>query len=593
MKIKKSTLSLLSIAFISSALINLDANAQLFYSNGATVQVTNGGNIHINGGANMDNASSVVNDGVITTKNDVSPGHFQIDNTSVVSGNGDYNVEQDWINNATFNQGTSRVFLNGNTQLITGSNVTTFHELNLLNASKKTQTLNSNIDNSGTLNLNDCELATDQFTMFVLNPSTGAVTKTAGNAGFVSSLANGSLSRVTNQQATYLYPTGSSLGTTRYRPVEITPADNNPNVYTVRLANNDATVDGMPVSSFDNTVECEVNDKFYHKINHPAGTTNPDLAIYFDPAADAAFTGTDQWNVPTTSIWNNMGTVTTGANYGMSSLTKASWADFSNDGFALSRRRPNAPLLTGNTAFCPGTQDLMFVAAGGNSGSTYTWTFPAGTSFTTQGNDTVYATWNSPNPGVVMVTEDIGANCSSMAGMLNITPYANPVADFDTIYSGNFSSIYAFRDSSIGATSWSWDFGDNNTSTLQNPTHFYNDPGTYTVTQIVKNGNGCADTLDIKITLNEGIAIPNVFTPNGDGSNDLFMFPNVGLTEIHIKIFDRWGLLMFETSGANVSWDGKTLSGTNAATGTYYYLLDAKSKTKDYSSKGTVTLLRD
>ena len=65
------------------------------------------------------------------------------------------------------------------------------------------------------------------------------------------------------------------------------------------------------------------------------------------------------------------------------------------------------------------------------------------------------------------------------------------------------------------------------------------------------------------------------------------------MKEIQIKIYDRWGILLYEAKGTGASWDGKTISGSDAASGTYYYLLDAKSSVKDYSSKGTVTLLRE
>ena len=63
-----------------------------------------------------------------------------------------------------------------------------------------------------------------------------------------------------------------------------------------------------------------------------------------------------------------------------------------------------------------------------------------------------------------------------------------------------------------------------------------------------------------------------------------------GLNEVKVKIFDRWGLLMFDSEGENIAWDGRTIAGSQCPAGTYYYLLTAKSAAKDYSKNGFLTL---
>jgi gliding motility-associated-like protein len=86
------------------------------------------------------------------------------------------------------------------------------------------------------------------------------------------------------------------------------------------------------------------------------------------------------------------------------------------------------------------------------------------------------------------------------------------------------------------------------------------------------------------------IRVPNVFTPNGDGLNDffeiedLYLFPNSAL-----KVFDRWGALVYESSNYTNNWDGKDLPG-----GTYFYIFDWQKDTDErISSSGNITLLRD
>jgi len=67
-------------------------------------------------------------------------------------------------------------------------------------------------------------------------------------------------------------------------------------------------------------------------------------------------------------------------------------------------------------------------------------------------------------------------------------------------------------------------------------------------------------------------ALPNVFTPNGDGANDSYTpFPYCFIERIEFKVFNRWGQLVFETRDPNINWDGKNLAGSDLAEGTYYY----------------------
>jgi gliding motility-associated-like protein len=95
------------------------------------------------------------------------------------------------------------------------------------------------------------------------------------------------------------------------------------------------------------------------------------------------------------------------------------------------------------------------------------------------------------------------------------------------------------------------------------------------------------------ISFETNIHIPNVFTPNGDGENDDFYFPNKGLMDISWQVFNRWGNLVFETNTLNHKWDGKTMEGKDCSDGTYYYVLNYSF---DHQNKekiaGFLTLMR-
>ena len=79
------------------------------------------------------------------------------------------------------------------------------------------------------------------------------------------------------------------------------------------------------------------------------------------------------------------------------------------------------------------------------------------------------------------------------------------------------------------------------------------------------------------IFLNPTVTAPNVFTPNGDGDNDLFELTHKNTVEIELVILNRWGNVMFETTAFNPAWDG-TVDGKDAGEGTYFYKFYAHGK---------------
>ncbi|MES2762774.1 MAG: gliding motility-associated C-terminal domain-containing protein [Bacteroidota bacterium] len=116
---------------------------------------------------------------------------------------------------------------------------------------------------------------------------------------------------------------------------------------------------------------------------------------------------------------------------------------------------------------------------------------------------------------------------------------------------------------------------------------------TYTITATLGSCSA-SDVVTIVVDIDEDLIVPNVFTPNGDGSNDVFTLKATNIGEINMTIFDRWGLKMFGgTATGNITWDGKTLSGSLVPDGTYFYIIKAVSLSgKEYDLKGSVNLFR-
>lgn len=184
-------------------------------------------------------------------------------------------------------------------------------------------------------------------------------------------------------------------------------------------------------------------------------------------------------------------------------------------------------------------------------------------------------------------------NCTDVVPF--IAPQTSPIAAFiavpDTATAGD--SI-KFVNLSSGVISWYWwTFGDQGNSSDTNPYHTYNYGGTYPVYLYVGNSIGCKDSVLENVYIKAGVTAGNVFTPNGDGINDVFHVNAVGLTNYKIDIYDRWGLLIFEGVGPDNDWTGRTMAGEEVPTGTYYYVITASdAKGKPYNTKGFVTLIR-
>jgi gliding motility-associated-like protein len=72
------------------------------------------------------------------------------------------------------------------------------------------------------------------------------------------------------------------------------------------------------------------------------------------------------------------------------------------------------------------------------------------------------------------------------------------------------------------------------------------------------------------------VFVPNVFSPNNDGDNDLFFLTTTNSTEVELVILNRWGVVMYENTGLNPAWNGKTTNGNLADDGVYFFRYTVK-----------------
>jgi gliding motility-associated-like protein len=279
---------------------------------------------------------------------------------------------------------------------------------------------------------------------------------------------------------------------------------------------------------------------------------------------------------------------------------------------------PQAPI------YLPCGVTTTIVSAGTTTTSTtysYTWDGPAGSLMSCLGG-TACNTSSVNMSGIYSVFIYNSLNgCSTtnsvlvVDGQITASISADPSSGFSPLNVNftNSSQLGAVPNSTNSTSVWSYGNGLTSVITGSNPlagvSTIYQSAGSYTVLLIITQVAGtstCVGTAStvVNVDLPSSLSIPNVFTPNGDGVNDVFMLQTVNITEVNCQIFDRWGVKMYDVNSekGNISWDGKNLGKKEVPAGTYFYILTAKGLDgkdtwndkdgKEIPKKGTISLYR-
>lgn len=576
---KLYTLTFLTVLFSSTILTAQNAlmnnmGAIMFTAPGSIVKVQNGS-------FNNDQNGFFTNHGTTTIDSSFY-------NNASSRGNGNYRVGKHWVNNMIFIADSSHAYLFGDNQFITGDSVTRYFDLELLGTGIKTQQIRSYTLDS--LILNDRELATDTFFMHVLNADTGAITRTTG---FVSSLGDGKLYRNMNSVLSYRFPTGASIGTTRYNPVTVKSSTTTAKVFGARLANVDATLEGYDRSLVDNTV-CSLNPFFFHRVNNPTGNSDAEFAVYFNASSDSLWDAMAHWEPQPTSYWSIIPNTTSGLT-SMNYVSKNTWNEFTNsDVFILGKARPATPSIVGKFEAC-GNAQMIYSAEPEIPGLSYDWNMSPGTLVSAPGDNPAIIKWDSlGGSGFITLMAVSATGCNSLAATQSVTVYPAPNAAFTSNPNTGFGNTpVSFVNNSTGATNYTWIFGDGQVSNSTNPTHAYVNEGTYTTLLIATTNEGCADTAYSTMTVVEGFNIPNIITPNGDGINDFFELQLTGFENFTCAIFNRWGEVIFSANSPSLFWDGKTKTGAKAVDGVYFVVIQCTIQGEPLKYEGHITVVSE
>jgi gliding motility-associated-like protein len=225
------------------------------------------------------------------------------------------------------------------------------------------------------------------------------------------------------------------------------------------------------------------------------------------------------------------------------------------------------PVVTtdANSTICIGTA----VTLNGQGATTYTWSggVTNGVSFT-------------PNSTVTYTVTGTSNGCTATA-TVTVTVLPLPIADATTSVDYGYQPlVVTFDNNSINATSYVWDFGTGQTSSssASSVTNTFSNVGTFYIVLTASNGV-CSDTWTDSVVVIPypamEIDVPNVFTPNGDGSNDIYYINIVNGTSFEAVILNRWGNVVFTIDTLNAGWDGN-INGKEASEGVYFIKYSAK-----------------
>ena len=199
---------------------------------------------------------------------------------------------------------------------------------------------------------------------------------------------------------------------------------------------------------------------------------------------------------------------------------------------------------------------------------------------------------------VTLTVTDIHGCIGSQTQTDYIQVYERPIAGFRV----NPSTDYIIGEDELSLSNLSQDARfsyyiiDGDTILGATSTYDFTEPGTYEITQVVINAEGCTDemTKSVKASFGSEYYIPLAFTPDNDGKNDLFKVMGEEIKSYSIEIFDRWGAPIFASSNMEEGWDGIiSKSQVPAPVGVYVFKLEMRDyKNRPIQKSGSITLLR-
>lgn len=241
------------------------------------------------------------------------------------------------------------------------------------------------------------------------------------------------------------------------------------------------------------------------------------------------------------------------------------------------------------------TDTVKFFHAGGNGVNNWQWNLDENKKSNQQNPQALYKNFNSKKVSLI-VTNGLCSDTSSQTFILDNFLKAD-FYTYEDVCPNEPNKFISMAQGHI--TNYNWEFGDGVGSSEESPSHTYAAPNITTpfvVKFSIADSFGCSSTVQktIKVYSSCYLAVPNAFTPNGDGRND-FLYPlnAIKAEKLNFRVYNRWGQLIFQTNTWKQGWDG-TYKGVPQAAGVYVWFLTYVDR--DYKQprqmKGTAALIR-
>ncbi|HET6243178.1 MAG: PKD domain-containing protein [Bacteroidetes bacterium] len=229
---------------------------------------------------------------------------------------------------------------------------------------------------------------------------------------------------------------------------------------------------------------------------------------------------------------------------------------------------------------------------------TYLWNFGDGNKSDEKSPEHMFFNPGSYDVSLTVKTETGCIDSSSISIPRLVTVHPFPEANFTILplEASIFEPKFILTNESKGDSRCIYYFGDGNTSSQCDVEYFYADTGDYQITQIVYSQFECPDTASgiVRVNPEYRFYVPNAFTPDSDGLNDVFKPIIIGEREYEMLIFNRWGEMIFKTTDKEIGWDGRAKNGKlPAQQEVYSYIISLTNVfNRSFVFSGHVTLLR-
>ncbi|HLP11632.1 MAG TPA: gliding motility-associated C-terminal domain-containing protein [Flavobacteriales bacterium] len=353
---------------------------------------------------------------------------------------------------------------------------------------------------------------------------------------------------------------GTTVGTAA--SISVTPTTVGANVYTVNV--NDANGCGpvtatvtvtmtppLAVTASADVSVCPGDAATISTVSATGGTGSGYTYTWTNNVDASALSGSSQSVTPSTGSTTYTVTLSDGCSPSVTDQVVVTW-------FAL----PGVTYTVDNNQGCtPVTVNFTNTTVAGGT-ATYSWNFGDGNTSTSANPTNVFVGDGCYDIGLSIVTADGCAIDTVISNQICVFPIPVPDFTFNPQPTDVFNTEIDFTNLTMGGSTYTWDFAGLGSSTSINPSfEFPNDGGgTYNICLNTVSDNGCTASIchDVIILDQFIMYVPNTFTPDGDGVNDIFLpiFQGEDPLSYEFFIFNRWGEIIFQSNNKQVGWDG-------------------------------------